>query len=224
MQNREDFDWVGGLPETVKQDIYKHMKECSVRAGQTIYSVDQSTNITYRIKSGQVRSYLIDEAGTESLIKIYRKNECLGGLGMFDDKNTPVYATAETNCVIQTLSRQDYYKLRDIHPIIEREQLRFFAQMLRRVLIFYHEATSYPLPSRIASRLSWLNESNHCSEPEYDNLTISHYDLAAMVGASRPAVSKVLSCFKERGIIETQYGKITILNQDLLQREVRYCH
>jgi CRP-like cAMP-binding protein len=53
-------------------------------------------------------------------------------------------------------------------------------------------------------------------------ITISRDDLAKMVGTAAESVIRVLSEFKEEGLVETDAGKIRILRPSKLEKVVRW--
>jgi len=55
-----------------------------------------------------------------------------------------------------------------------------------------------------------------------DNIQISRDDLARMVGTASESVIRVLSDFKEEGLIEVEGGKIRITSQSKLEKVVRW--
>ena len=78
------------------------------------------------------------------------------------------------------------------------------------MLAFYSDVTLRPLEQRIANRICYIRHAG-VGGSTAANLQFTQQDLAAMVGASRQAVSKVLNRWRGEGIISLEYGKITVL-------------
>jgi len=55
-----------------------------------------------------------------------------------------------------------------------------------------------------------------------ENIQISRDDLAKMVGTAAESVIRVLSDFKDEGLIEVEGGKIKIKSQQKLEKVVRW--
>ncbi|MND08185.1 Bacterial regulatory protein, crp family [compost metagenome] len=53
-------------------------------------------------------------------------------------------------------------------------------------------------------------------------LSISRDDLAKMVGTASESVIRVLSEFKDEGVIEIETGKIMIIKPDKLEKIIRW--
>ena len=55
-----------------------------------------------------------------------------------------------------------------------------------------------------------------------EKISISREDLAKIVGTASESVIRVLSDFKDEGLIEIESGKIKVLNRAKLEKVVRW--
>lgn len=217
-ETTEKLDWIDSLPLNVKDEVMSSMKNVKFSAGQQIYAVGDEHLTIYRIQSGLIRMFLLSTSGTELLLNIFGPGECIGDLGAVGGLASPVFAVAQEEAELLALPHRDYLRLRDKYPQIERAQSRLLATILNRVMLFLQETTSYSLTVRVASRLYWLLESAQSKGDTSMIIKTSQADIAAMVGASRPAVNQIISSLRDRGILKSHYGEIIITESEHLKK------
>ncbi len=219
----EVLNWIDALPAEVRDEVLNEMQSMRAPAGVLLYERYAPARGLYRLTKGQVRVFSLSPDGKELLFKIYSPLENFGDLAVIDGEPYPLSAETLTDCELLFLSRSKLTRLRKAHPEIETALLDFFVKISRSSLLFMEEVTMFPLPARIASRLSFLASSAKARGEPMSDLKIAQKDIGVMVGASRQAVNKVLAEFQTLGLVETRYGSIRITDAEGLKRQsLRY--
>jgi CRP-like cAMP-binding protein len=80
------------------------------------------------------------------------------------------------------------------------------------------------LQARLAKKLLELTETHGQAEADGIALQVSltQDELAAMVGATRPRVNRLLGSFEDRGLLSRRGRRLVILNPDALHRLVEW--
>jgi len=78
-----------------------------------------------------------------------------------------------------------------------------------------------PVPKRLAKFI--LNTAKYgifVNNESGETPTLTHEDIASIIGSTRPRVSRFLNEFKKRGLIDITGGNVIIKNPDLLQKYI----
>ncbi len=217
-------NWIGALSAPLREMILSEMRPLRMPARMALYERYGPVKGLYRIQSGRIRLYSISPDGRELTYKVYEKDESVGDLAAIDGEPYPLSADTLTECELLFLSRQRLSRLRQAYPELETALLDFAVRLARMSLQFAEEATIYPLPARIASRLSYLSATAKARGEPVNDLKIGQKEIGTMVGASRQAVNKVLAGFQSKGLIETHYRGILIKDRKGLRQQSMLYH
>ncbi len=173
----------------------------------------------YVLIAGTVKVALPDEQGREAIVSLLRGGDIFGDLALFDDspRSATIIAITETECFL--LARDDFLAVLERSPLAMRQMLRLLARVVRRLSTQVEDLVFLDVPSRVAKSLLDLAELGGSEVPE---IQMTQEDLAAIVGATRVSVNRVLASLESRGIVKVDRRRIEILDRGRLQREVRY--
>ena len=102
-------------------------------------------------------------------------------------------------------------------PSVLDALLRSLGNLIRRLTEQAGDFVFLDLGGRVAKLLLHLAEAHGAGSTVLD-LGLSQSDLAAMVGATRPAVNRVLQHLAARGVIEVDGQRIVLVNVAELRR------
>src|SRR5262249_48465199 len=71
-----------------------------------------------------------------------------------------------------------------------------------------------PVPDRVKAILLFLHRQLSTGPDGHPAITITHEELAHVVGANRESVTKVLNTFQLEGLLKLKRGSIRLLNLD----------
>jgi CRP-like cAMP-binding protein len=173
---------------------------------------DQSV---YAVESGEVRITLGSADGSESVVGVRRAGELVGEMAPLD--GMPRSASVMTRGPVHAwvLSGDRFKELLHRHPGLAFELLSVLARRLRE-LGDQHALRSQDLPARVAWRLRALVDASGSTE-----LRITQKELADWVGATREGTARVLTDFRQNGLVHTGRGRIEVLNLAGLERYAR---
>ncbi len=173
----------------------------------------------YILVAGTAKVALRDEQGHEAIVGLLRGGEVFGEISLFDDgpRSATVVAITEMDCFL--LSRTDFLAILERSPNSMRAMLRAVARTIRRLSTRVEDLCFLDVPSRVAKSLLDLAE---LGGTEVLEIELTQDDLAAMVGATRVSVNRVLASLESRGIVAVGRRRIEIKDRERLAREVRY--
>lgn len=196
--------------ELLKQDAIVH----TYKKGDTIFREGAVPTGIYYIRSGKVKKFKIDKEGREQIIYVANSGELIGYHAVLaDDRYADSAATLEES-LISFIPRQHFLQAVDRSPLLSKRLLKTLSH---EFTVFANSLALFAQRSvreRLALQLVVLREKykKDFHEGMAVEILLSREDLAAIVGTARENVVRILSDFKEEGILQTKGRKIIILD------------
>ncbi|WP_144140146.1 fumarate/nitrate reduction transcriptional regulator Fnr [Paraburkholderia sp. BCC1884] len=191
----------------------------SVQRGEALYrSGDHFENI-YAVRSGSMKTIMAHRDGREQVTGLRLAGEALGLDGISDDTHACSALALEdsTVCIVpytalKSLCREIGSMQERLHKLMGEQIVREAAQMM--VL------GSLSADERVAAFLLDVSERNAqrgYSWSEF-NLRMTREDMGSYLGMTLETVSRTLSRFQKRGLIDTQGKHIRIVDLEALRQ------
>jgi len=211
-------DWIGSLPEEARRAIHASMVRRTYRPGEIIFAEGELSTAIYQIVSGTVRFSDVSAGGRETLYAICGPGACLGMASAVVGGPRVGSAVAEEPTVLDCLSKDAFERLRDRHPLIDRALVVWAFNHLRLLLSRLHEGQQMDLRRRLAAQIVFLLSYAGLATDgrPRDLLELTQETLAASVGATRQAISKMLQDWSADGIVRYRYGRLQVLDRQRL--------
>jgi CRP/FNR family cyclic AMP-dependent transcriptional regulator len=180
---------------------------------------EPSTHV-FILLSGWTKIVFITGTGREILQALCGEGDVVGEIaGQVTGYRT---ATVRALGTVHTLivEAEQFEELLDAYPGASRAYRRAVAEQQREAHELQRNQTLFSGSQRLACLLLDLAERNsHTSHSVPATFfSLSQEELASLVGASRSTVTRALSNWRSRRIIQTRQGSITILDQAGLRR------
>jgi CRP/FNR family transcriptional regulator, cyclic AMP receptor protein len=192
------------------------------RRGEVLYHQEDLGDSLHIVQTGHVKIVGAGESGTETVLAVLGPGECFGELALID--GGPRSARVEALEPVETLSvaRSAFFEFLRENPRAIEPLLVALAKMIRRLTETVTDLTSLDLEARLAKKLLQLaDEHGETAEGGVAiALPVTQEELAAMVGASRASVNKVLGWYEDSRAIERRGRHIVLLNQEGLRARI----
>jgi CRP/FNR family transcriptional regulator, cyclic AMP receptor protein len=172
------------------------------------------------VTSGALKTVLVGVDGDEAIIATLRAGDFFGELALLD--GAPRSATVVSLEASETwsLPRSTLRELLDKDPALRDALLAGLARELRRLTRQVEELHFLDLAGRLAMRLARLaREVDATGEGVKLDWPYTQSDLAAMIGATRQSVNKLLADLVERGLVSVEQDMLLIPDVLALERE-----
>ncbi|MBW6399282.1 cyclic nucleotide-binding domain-containing protein [Roseomonas sp. HJA6] len=215
-QPRSDrFDLIGFLPPDARHSFEQSVFQRHYASGQGIYDKGDDDAEMFRVVSGEVRlTHLLDD-GRELFHTLYRPGDCFGMLSLLDRKPRAQRAEAVGATEVQVLNQRGFDTLRRDHRAFDEALMLLLAGDIRGLIERVNSAKLEGLESRVARCI--LRYARDTEEGERV-ANLSQAALAAIAGASRQSVNKVLRDFQSDDLIAIRYAAIVIRDGRGLER------
>lgn len=212
--NKWDFESgrvLADLPEADLARLMSRKTENAYKKGQVIFREGGYPSGLFYVVSGRVKKYKADHEGGEQIIYVAGAGELLGFHAILSGDNYPDSAAVLEDSVIAFIPREDFIDAVEHSEILGRRLLKTLSHEFVVLVNSLAVAARKPVRERLALQLIVVREkykSGASNSPVEINL--SRDDLANLVGTARENVVRILSEFKEKGILATKGRKIIV--------------
>jgi CRP-like cAMP-binding protein len=182
------------------------------RRGQYIWYQGDPGDTLLVVCEGLVKVVFASEAGEEALLITLGGCEVLGEIAVLDGAARSASVVAVEPTTGLHLTRASVLDVMTRHPVVLDAMLRRLGMLVRRLTEQTGDLVFLDLGGRLAKLLLRLaGDQSKTADGIVLDTGLSQSDLAAMVGASRPAVNRVLHSFAARGLISVD-GQVIVLH------------
>ena len=200
------------------KDLCKDKKIKILKKKTELFSQGDTPLHVYFMKSGAVKVSKSHQDGKELITNIYNTNDFFGFEPVLEGTNYQESAVAMQDSEVTLIPKNDFVIMLQSHPDVSRA---FIGLLCKRVTEnekhLLHLAYN-SVRQRTAEALLKIQNLKDAR----DNIQISRDDLAKIVGTASESVIRVLSDFKDEGLIEIDGGKIKIIQPFKLEKVVRW--
>lgn len=187
--------------------------------GEAVYRAGDRKGKLYLIHTGRVRVYRLSPDGKEQVIRMVGPGQFLGELSLFSSLPTSDYADAAEGAELCMIEGGRLKQLMGAHPSIALKVMEELSKRLEDAERLIEDINLRTVEQRLARFL--LAEFSVGRE---FSLHMSKGDLASRLGMSQETLSRKLTAFQERGLIELHGQRgIVLLDpaalEDISERE-----
>lgn len=207
-----------GLPDDLAGALIGVARTRPVKAGQVLFNAGDPGDGFYAVLEGALRVVLRGSEG-EQLLAILSPGTIFGEMSLFDGEPRSATVVAGRPSRVAFFEKSAVFRFADDHPAVYRHMLCIVGRRLRAANATLAAHSLLPLPGRVAQTLLHLADLFGKDVGQGRTLVhhrISQTDLAAMVGAARESVSRVLNEWKREGHISRIAGYYCIEDREPL--------
>jgi CRP/FNR family cyclic AMP-dependent transcriptional regulator len=211
---------LGELHDSALRELAQVCLQRTYRRGQFLWYEGDSGDYLVVIVRGLVKVTVTSPRGDEMLLVTLGPSEVVGELSVIDGgaRSASVVALTPTTGIV--IGRAPLIALMQRSPELLDVLLRSMGALVRRLTERATDLVFLDLAARVAKLL--LREAERRSGEQQQgalvDLGLTQTELAQMVGASRPAVNRVLQSLAARGLISINGHEIIINNLTALRR------
>jgi CRP/FNR family transcriptional regulator, cyclic AMP receptor protein len=192
-------------------------------AGAVLHSPHNQVEALFILKRGRVRIFRLSPDGRALTTAIIQPGTIFGEMVLLGQQMYDNYAEALDEALVCVMNRADVnrFLLSDARISARITEIlgRRLAAMERRL----SDSVFKSVPQRIAATLCTLADR---AQPDRRTgrdgpvqLTVTHEQIAALVGTSRETATKALGEFADQGLLKLKRGRVMVLDPDRLSVE-----
>ncbi|GBC76563.1 cAMP-activated global transcriptional regulator CRP [bacterium HR08] len=201
-----------GLSEHELQELSRIAPMRHFKAGQFIYHIGQRADMLYIIGEGEVTISTVTPEGKELILGLFKNGDVFGELFAPEVACGKTEAKAHTDVWLCALTERDFVSICKRQPEVA---INFIRVLMRRVHELQEEvedlafATARERFVKLLHRLCAESQQEAAKAPECV-VRYSQEELARMLGLTRERVNAVIAELKERGVLRSHYGYLTV--------------
>lgn len=209
-----------GLSEVQLDSIDKRMVSLSWAEGDRLYGAGESAEHLYVVAAGQVKVFQSARSGQDTIVDILAPGDLFGALSVLGQ---PIYAeTVEalvTTCALR-IKTEVFREVLLEHPQVALRVLDDVTAQLAGARSAASLRPAATVAQRVATTLLRLadkfGQQGASGDGTVIQLPLSRADLASMTGSTPESVSRVMSRFRQDGVIDSGRRWTSILDRNRL--------
>jgi len=192
-------------------ELSKLAIERSVHPDEFVFWEGDNPEYFYIVVEGRVKVVKHSSSGKEFIIAFFGPGEMFGEVAVFEDKPYPASAHAVAHTKILAIKKKDFLSFLSTRPRVTLSIINVLGGRLRDAQARLKDLAGERVEQRLARTLLMLSSKLGSILP------FTRQELADMAGTTTETAIRVTSQLKERGIIRSVRGKITILDETKLR-------
>ena len=206
-------------PESLEL-VARNLRPRRFRRNEVVFHEGDPGDSLHLVTSGALKTVLVGADGDEAIIATLRAGDFFGELALLDGAPRSATVVSLESSETWSLPRATLRELLDKDPALRDALLAGLARELRRLTRQVEELHFLDLAGRLAMRLARLaREVDPTGEGVELDWPYTQSDLAAMIGATRQSVNKLLADLVDRGLVTVSQDTLLIPDVDALERE-----
>jgi CRP/FNR family transcriptional regulator, nitrogen oxide reductase regulator len=185
--------------------------ERSVVAGETVFWEGDVSDWFYIVATGRIKVTKLSSLGKETIIAFFGPGEMFGEVAVFENKTYPASSQAISDTLLFGIRKEAFLKFLTGHPPVELRIISVLSGRLREAQNRLRDLAGERVEQRLARMLMML------ADKIGETLPFTRQDISDMSGTTTETTIRILSQWKERKIISSVRGKITILDEAKLK-------
>jgi CRP/FNR family cyclic AMP-dependent transcriptional regulator len=188
-------------------------------AGEVVFKEGDEGSTCYIVRSGRARAIREHPDGRSITLAHFEPGDIFGEMAMLDgERRSATVETTEGTEAIAILSADMHRLLRE-YPDISVKLIAALGQRLRDTNERLARQSFQTVQSRVAAALSQLVAAAREGDGDVV-ITATQAELAQLAGSSRESASRFLAVLERAGIITQGRGRLTVHDQEALERYV----
>ncbi|GAC1310501.1 MAG: Crp/Fnr family transcriptional regulator [Vulcanimicrobiaceae bacterium] len=206
---------VARLDDARREALLADARRIAVARGEMIYTADDVADGVYVVESGRVKIVRSTASGLESIVGIRNPGDFFGEIMWMTDakrRNTSAIAL-DPGCVCRLDATLFERRLR-ADAVVSASFARGLALRLAEVERELTELAGKSVPGRLVDVLGRLAADHGVREDDGTlriALSLTHKDLADLIGTSRETLTKELSVLADVGLVRVEHRTIVLL-------------
>ena len=201
----------------------EHKTTNAYKKGKVVFYEGNQAYGLYCVFSGRIKLYKTGVDGKQQIVRIAGPGDLLGYRSLFAQE--PYHATAEAleEATICCIDKNAFFPVLAKNPTLAINIIKKLSKELRAAEDLATSIAQRSVRERMAELLLMLKETygKPGKKGVRINLELSREEMAEMIGITQETAIRLLSEFKQDGLIDVQDRSITILKPDVLLETAR---
>jgi CRP/FNR family transcriptional regulator len=199
------------LDDRELQELTKLVTELKFVGDEYIFWEGDDSQGFYVVAEGRIKVTKLSSTGKETIIAFFGPGEMFGEVAVFENRPYPASAQAIGSTKLLAMRKTDFIDFLVKHPQVALHIIGILSGRLRDSQNRLRDLAGERVEQRLARMLLMLSNKLGLEIP------FTRQELSDMAGTTTETTIRVFSQWKERGIIHSVRGKITIQDETKLK-------
>jgi CRP-like cAMP-binding protein len=211
------------LTEEELRQLAGVVREQHYRKHVTLFRLEDPGNAFFILKSGLMKVTIEDQNGREIILRMVYPTDFFGEMALLDGMPRSATVTTQEPCEALIIYRPAFLALIEKSPKILLNMTAVLSRRLRKMNELIRSLVFFDVYGKVARVLLTLatEKGRATEEGTVIDLRLTQQELAELAGMSRETMTRTLRDFQQAGVVRIESGIITILELDMLHREIQ---
>lgn len=189
------------------------------KKGETIFKEGGLAHGLFFLCKGKVKIHQQGDDGKDQITRFAKQGDAIGYRTLMSDDKYMCSATPIEETMVCYLNKNVFFEMITNNTSLAFAMMKLLANDLKRAEHKITEFAQKPVRERMAEALLFLKDIyGYESNDTILNVVLSREEIAYLAGTVRETATKLLSEFKDDGIIELIGKQVRIIDHDLLRK------
>ena len=190
--------------------------------GETIYHPATPSSIIYLVESGRVKLAYLDESGKKLTLRIVDEGEIFGEMCLVGESSRRHLATSIENTVVRCIEKKKFLAAIEADDTVLPMLVNHFAARMTEFEETLEDLAFRDIQARLSRQLLKLSDDYGVATKEgiLIGISVTHKELADMIGSARENTTLALNRFAREGILDKSRYRIVIKSEDGLRKKI----
>lgn len=190
--------------------------------GETIYHPGTPSSIIYLVESGRVKLAYLDESGKKLTLRIVDEGEIFGEMCLVGEAFRRHLATSIEDTVVRSIEKKQFLKTIEADATVLPMLVNHFAARMTEFEETLEDLAFRDIQARLSRQLLKLSDDYGVATKEgiLIGISVTHKELADMIGSARENTTLALNRFAREGILDKSRYRIVIKSADGLRKKI----
>ncbi|EGW36159.1 Crp/Fnr family transcriptional regulator [Desulfosporosinus sp. OT] len=192
--------------------LVPHLHERRYRRGQLLFVEGEIGSSVYFVLSGQIKLSKSTLGGEEQILDWCGPYDCFAEVLLLETGSYPATAQVLQDSLLLVLHNDVMPRILETNPALSVALIRTLSRRLRLAQEFIRILTNRSTAGILAALFLRLAQpSLKPGNPIYVDASLTHRDLASMIGTSRECVNRAINGWKKSGILKLVDDRLEII-------------
>lgn len=210
------------LPKPSLEELEKIKYASAYPQGSILFVEGQAPRGVYIVCSGRVKLSTTSRDGKTLILRIAEAGEVLGLHATVSGKSYELTAESLQPCQLDFIRRDDFLKFLQNHGDACLHAAQHLSQNCQSAYEMIRSlGLSHSVSEKVARLLlEWANDGDTTKDGIRIKVSLTHEEIAQLIGTSRETVTRVLGEFREKNLAQLQGSTLLIRNKAGLEKLV----
>jgi CRP-like cAMP-binding protein len=213
----QDFSLFAGVSHSDCREIVSLSSERRFSRGQTVFQEGDPVRDVFLLTSGNAKIMRFGDNGTKVILRLVGHGELVDIIGFSEQSNHCYTAEALSNSTAFVWDTKVFETITNRFRVVRRNLLNIVSQRLQELEERYREVSLEKVSTRLSRQLVRLFSQAGRRTKGTNEINLSREELAQLTGTTLYTVSRLLSEWKERGVVMARRQTVSVQDMEALR-------